>query len=89
MATGCNLLSLSASKSENTAKRKLDHLDGNLVKEVDDKNCKKKKIEAMKDFKLIKILGEDARNKTLILHLQGIQPQPFSDCQSRRIKAAF
>ena len=35
-------------------------------------NCKKMKYESMNDFQLVKVLAEDGRNKTLILHLQGM-----------------
>ena len=52
---------------ERAQKRGLEDDDDNL-------NCKKKKDErkeAISDFKLVKVLADDARNKTLILHLQG------------------
>ena len=45
---------------------------GNVVSESDDEKCKKKKFEAMNDFELVKILAEDARSKTLFLHLQSM-----------------
>ncbi|CAB3992359.1 m7 diphosphatase [Paramuricea clavata] len=45
-------------------------LEANLVLENENEECKKMKYEAMNDFQLVKILAEDARNKTLILHLQ-------------------
>ncbi len=47
-------------------------LEVNSELENEDEQCKKTKYEAMNDFQLVKILAEDARNKTLILHLQSM-----------------
>jgi hypothetical protein len=47
-------------------------MEANLVLENENGECKKMKYEAMNDFRLVKILAEDARNKTLILHLQSM-----------------
>ncbi|XP_028416548.1 m7GpppX diphosphatase-like [Dendronephthya gigantea] len=41
-----------------------------LVGEIENKSSKKVKHDAMSDFKLVKVLSENARNKTIILHLQ-------------------
>lgn len=41
------------------------------VDEIENKSSKKGKHDTMKDFKLVKVLAENTRNKTLILHLQG------------------
>ena len=60
-----------SSTGQDTAchKRKLE---GNPFSKSEDEKCKKSKSEGMNDFELVKILAEDARNKTLILHLQSM-----------------
>ena len=47
-------------------------LEGDVVSKSDDEKCKKTKYETMNDFEFVKILREDARNKTLFLHLQSM-----------------
>ena len=47
-------------------------LEGESVLENETEKSKKMKYETMDDFQLVEILAEDARNKTLILHLQGM-----------------
>ena len=53
----------------NTHKRRVE---GESILENETEKSKKMKYETMDDFQLVKILAEDARNKTLILHLQGM-----------------
>ena len=70
-------------------------LEGSQFSKSEDENCKKTKSEAMNDFELVKILAEDARNKTLILHLQSkvehedavsiLEKTPFSNMMIDKI----
>lgn len=46
-------------------------LEENLELEHERENCKKKRFDGCNEFHLVEVLAEDARSKTLILHLQG------------------
>lgn len=52
-------------------------------------NRKKMKHETLNDFQLVKILAENARNKTLILHLQGIWNILFGTAHSYVFEYVF